>query len=46
MELTNIIALENLRSRFNIAFDMDPAGFSEGSGLHRAGVAPVGAQRA
>ena len=30
VELTNIIALENLRSRFNIAFDMDPAGFSEG----------------
>jgi len=30
VELTNIIALENLRSRFNSAFDMNPAGFSEG----------------
>jgi AhpD family alkylhydroperoxidase len=30
VELTNIIALENLRSRFNRAFEMTPAGFSEG----------------
>ncbi|HUH81817.1 MAG TPA: carboxymuconolactone decarboxylase family protein [Solirubrobacteraceae bacterium] len=30
VELTNIIALENLRSRFNSAFQMTPAGFSEG----------------
>jgi AhpD family alkylhydroperoxidase len=30
VELTNMIALENLRSRFNIAFEMTPAGFSEG----------------
>lgn len=30
VELTNMIALENLRSRFNSAFDMTPAGFSEG----------------
>jgi AhpD family alkylhydroperoxidase len=30
VELTNMIALENLRSRFNRAFDMTPAGFSEG----------------
>jgi alkylhydroperoxidase family enzyme len=30
VELTNVIALENLRARFNSAFDMAPAGFSEG----------------
>ncbi|HTQ68416.1 MAG TPA: carboxymuconolactone decarboxylase family protein [Solirubrobacteraceae bacterium] len=30
VELANIVALENLRSRFNSAFDMTPAGFSEG----------------
>ena len=30
VELTNVIALENLRSRFNSALDMTPAGFSEG----------------
>jgi AhpD family alkylhydroperoxidase len=30
VELTNAIALENLRARFNSAFDMTPAGFSEG----------------
>jgi alkylhydroperoxidase family enzyme len=30
LELTNVIALENLRARFNSAFDMTPAGFSEG----------------
>ena len=30
VELTNMIALENLRSRFNIAFHMSPSGFSEG----------------
>jgi AhpD family alkylhydroperoxidase len=30
VELTNIIALENMRARFNFAFDMTPAGFSEG----------------
>ncbi len=30
VELTNIVALENLRSRFNHAFAMSPAGFSEG----------------
>jgi len=30
VELTNAIALENMRTRFNIAFDMTPAGFSEG----------------
>ncbi len=30
VELTNVIALENARARFNSAFDMTPAGFSEG----------------
>ena len=30
VELTNIIALENMRARFNSAFDMTPEGFSEG----------------
>ena len=30
VELTNVIALENMRARFNCAFDMTPAGFSEG----------------
>ena len=30
VELTNMIALENLRSRFNHGFSMSPAGFSEG----------------
>lgn len=30
VELTNVIALENMRARFNSAFDMTPAGFSAG----------------
>jgi alkylhydroperoxidase family enzyme len=30
VELTNVIALENMRARFNSAFDMTPAQFSEG----------------
>jgi alkylhydroperoxidase family enzyme len=30
VELTNVIALENMRARFNSAFEMTPAGFSEG----------------
>jgi alkylhydroperoxidase family enzyme len=30
VELTNVIALENMRARFNSAFDMTVAGFSEG----------------
>jgi AhpD family alkylhydroperoxidase len=30
VELTNEIVLENARARFNSAFDMTPAGFSEG----------------
>jgi 4-carboxymuconolactone decarboxylase len=30
VELTNLIALENMRARFNSAFEMTPAGFGEG----------------
>jgi len=30
VELTNVITLENMRARFNSAFEMTPAGFSEG----------------
>jgi AhpD family alkylhydroperoxidase len=30
VELTNVITLENMRARFNCAFEMTPAGFSEG----------------
>jgi alkylhydroperoxidase family enzyme len=30
VELTNVIALENMRARFNSAFEMTPAGFSDG----------------
>ena len=30
VELTNVIALENMRARFNSAFDMVPAGFTDG----------------
>jgi alkylhydroperoxidase family enzyme len=30
VELTNVIALETMRARFNCAFDMTPGGFSEG----------------
>jgi AhpD family alkylhydroperoxidase len=30
VELTNAIAIENMRARFNSAFEMTPAGFSEG----------------
>jgi AhpD family alkylhydroperoxidase len=30
LELTNVIALENMRARFNTAFGVTPAGFSEG----------------
>jgi alkylhydroperoxidase family enzyme len=30
VELTNVIALENMRARFNSAFAMTPAGFSDG----------------
>ncbi len=31
VELTSVIAWENYRARFNRAFDVAPAGFSEGS---------------
>lgn len=30
VELTNVVALENLRARFNLALDIGSAGFSEG----------------
>jgi alkylhydroperoxidase family enzyme len=30
VELTNVIALENMRGRFNLALDIGSAGFSEG----------------
>jgi hypothetical protein len=30
VELTNVITLENMRARFNSAFEMTPAGFSDG----------------
>jgi alkylhydroperoxidase family enzyme len=30
VEMTNVIALENMRARFNSAFDMTVAGFSDG----------------
>ena len=30
VELTSVIALENLRARFNLALDIGSAGFSEG----------------
>jgi alkylhydroperoxidase family enzyme len=30
VELTNAITIENMRARFNAAFEMTPAGFSEG----------------
>ena len=41
VELTNVIALENMRARFNSAFDMTPAGFSEGMVCVVAEAAPV-----
>jgi alkylhydroperoxidase family enzyme len=31
VELTNAIAIENLRARFNNALDLEPQGFSEGA---------------
>ncbi len=40
VELTNVIALENMRARFNNAFEMTPAGFSEGMVCVRAEAAP------
>ena len=35
VELVNLIAVENLRSRFNAAFDLGAAGFSEGMACAR-----------
>jgi AhpD family alkylhydroperoxidase len=48
VELTNVIALENMRARFNSAFDMNPAGFSEGMvcAVPEASVEPVAAPAA
>jgi alkylhydroperoxidase family enzyme len=48
VELTNVIALENMRARFNSAFDMNPAGFSEGMvcAVPEASMAPVSAPAA
>jgi AhpD family alkylhydroperoxidase len=40
VELTNVIALENMRARFNSAFEMTPAGFSEGMVCARVETAP------
>jgi alkylhydroperoxidase family enzyme len=37
VELTHIIALENLRARFNLALDVGSAGFSEGMVCARPG---------
>jgi alkylhydroperoxidase family enzyme len=31
VELTHVIALENMRGRFNLAFGIGAAGFSEGN---------------
>jgi AhpD family alkylhydroperoxidase len=51
VELTHVIALENMRARFNSAFDMAPAGFSEGMACaaperpERAASVDAGAQR-
>jgi alkylhydroperoxidase family enzyme len=44
VELTNVIALENMRARFNSAFDMTPAGFSEGM-VCAVPESPPGAER-
>ena len=35
VELVNLIAVENLRSRFNAAFAIDSSGFSEGMACAR-----------
>ncbi len=37
VELTHIVALENLRARFNLALDIGSAGFSEGMVCARPG---------
>jgi AhpD family alkylhydroperoxidase len=41
VELTNVIALENMRARFNSAFEMTPAGFSEGMACVRMEGSPA-----
>jgi AhpD family alkylhydroperoxidase len=41
VELTNAIAIENMRARFNSAFEMTPAGFSEGMVCIRPEPAPA-----
>jgi alkylhydroperoxidase family enzyme len=46
VELTNVIALENMRARFNNAFEMTPAGFSEGMVCACAEIAPAASQDA
>jgi 4-carboxymuconolactone decarboxylase len=46
VELVNLIALENLRSRFNAAFDIGAAGFSEGQACARMERASAEPQRA
>jgi AhpD family alkylhydroperoxidase len=46
VELTNVIALENMRARFNNAFEMTPAGFSEGMVCVRVETAPGASQDA
>lgn len=53
VELTHVVALENLRGRFNLALGIEAAGFSQGRvcavpapqpgpALHRSGDAPAG----
>jgi AhpD family alkylhydroperoxidase len=44
VELVNLVALENLRSRFNAAFGLGPTGFSDGAVCARREV-PADAQR-
>jgi AhpD family alkylhydroperoxidase len=44
VELTNVIALENMRARFNSAFEMTPGGFSEGMVCARVETGPEASQ--
>jgi AhpD family alkylhydroperoxidase len=41
VELTNVIALENMRARFNCAFDMAPGRFSDGMACARMEGSPA-----
>lgn len=41
VELTHHIALENQRSRFNVAFDVKAARFQRGHGVHGARFGPA-----